>query len=224
MTRSNYNTPEPPKDPDSGLRNNHSGWHRYKLALIDANVRGEFHPWYVRHVKRFLESFADQRLSDINSGQVKTHLESLDPLQFRDDWRHIQYINAVEILITDTAGIPWGTDFPWEQFKQDARSISIDHPTLARETNGIDAVEPEFSKELSASHIAVLSELARELKLRDYAIRTEQTYCHWVQRFLLENAKVDADMLDQNHVKNFLSNLVLRRNCLLYTSPSPRDS
>ena len=136
MTRSNYNTPEPPKDPDSGLRNNHSGWHRYKLALIDANVRGEFHPWYVRHVKRFLESFADQRLSDINSGQVKTHLESLVPLQFRDDWRHIQYINTVEILITDTAGIPWGTDFPWEQFKQDARSISIDHPTLARETNG----------------------------------------------------------------------------------------
>ena len=212
MTHSNYNTPESSKDPDSGPKDNHSGWHRYKLALIDANVRGEFHPWYVRHVKRFLEIFADQRLSDINADQVKSHLESLDPLQFRDDWRHIQYINAIEILITDTAGIPWGTDFPWEHFKQDARSISINHPTLARETNGIDTVEPEFSKELSASHIAVLAELARELKLRDYAIRTEQTYCHWVQRFLLENVKVDADKLDQKHVKNFLSNLVLRRN------------
>jgi len=143
---------------------------------------------------------------------MKTHLESIDSLQFRDDWQHIQYIDAVEILINDTAGIPWGSEFPWEQYKQLARSIAIKHPTLARETNGIEIVEPEFSNELSTPHLMVLSELAREIKLRDYAIRTEQTYCHWVQRFLLENSKCDVDKLNQEHVKSFLSNLVLRRN------------
>ena len=212
MERSNYNTPGLSKDSDSGLDNYRSGWHRYKLALVDANVRHKYHPWYVRHVKQFLACFADQRLSDIDVSQMKAHLDNLDPHQFENDWQHVQYIDAIDILISNTAGLVWGSDFPWEQYKQEIQSVDINHPTLARETNGIDPVEPVFSKQLSDTHAEVISELARELKIRDYAIRTEQTYCHWVQRFLLENNSCATSELNQKQVKTFLSNLVLRRN------------
>ena len=105
-----------------------------------------------------------------------------------------------------------GNDFPWDHYQQSARSIDKGHPTLARETNGIDPVDPTFSISLSEPQRSALSKLSCELRLRDYAIRTEQTYCHWVERFFLENASCNVNELDKTHVKSFLSNLVLRRN------------
>jgi len=50
------------------------------------------------------------------------------------------------------------------------------------------------------------------LRENQYAIRTEQTYCYWVQRFLLFVGGNDLVVLTDQHVKNYLSSLVLQRN------------
>lgn len=73
-------------------------------------------------------------------------------------------------------------------------------------------MEPVFKANLEEWHHNSLLALCRELRVRRYAIKTEQTYCHWIQRFLLENPKLRTEKLDSAAVEAFLSNLVLRRN------------
>lgn len=189
-----------------------SGWHRYRKALLKAGVQEHLHRWYVLHVKSFLACFAGRRLTDLNSGDITDHLLSLNSLQFDSDWKHQQYIDAIHILISNTADLKWGKEVCWDDFTLAAVSLPLDHTTIARETDGINPVEPQFDRSLPESHKDSLLLLSKVLRLRDYAIRTEQSYCHWIQRFLLQNTSESIESLRQTHVRSFLSELVLRRN------------
>ena len=221
-------------DPTAITQSNASGWHRYKNSLIRRKIKGSIHRWYVLHAKAFLNSFYEQRLSELDADIVTIHLQQLGPALFKQDWQYKQYINAVEILLVDTAGLSWAKSIEWNQLKRNIASLPNSHATIARETDGLNPVEPVFNGNLEKWHRASLLALSCELRVRRYAIKTEQSYCHWVQRFLLANPKVKTEDLDSAAVEVFLSDLVLRRNvskstqnqaltCLLYTSPSPRD-
>lgn len=189
-----------------------SGWHRYRKALIAAGVRDNHHRWYVIHVKNFLSCFAGKRLSELDSCDITNHFQKLDSLQFDSDWKHQQYIDAVKILINSANDLSRVKDVCWDEFKYSANSLAIDHTTIARETDGNNTVKPVFHDSLPESHRESLLLLSNTLRLKDYAIRTEQSYCHWAQRFLLQNCKESIESLNQSHVRSFLSELVLRRN------------
>lgn len=207
-----YDSRFPSVDANKSYSSRSSGWHRYREALISAGVRDHLHRWYALHVKNFLACFAGKRISDLTAADVDEHLQKLDSLKFDSDWKHIQYIDAIQILMSSAADLAWVDDFTWDEFKLSAKSLDIDHATIARETDGSNPVEPQFSRSLPDKHRDSLLLLSSELRLRDYAIRTEQTYCHWVQRFLLQNTEEQPDNLNQTNVRAFLSELVLRRN------------
>ena len=189
-----------------------SGWHRYKLALCQTNIPENQHRWYVQHVKAFLEQHPGLRLTDMSADSVKLHLSQLSNLNFHHAWQQRQYVNAIEILLTSTAEIPWASEVPWKDLKSTLYSVDSSHSTLAREAIEGCPVEPVFSKDLPESHQASLKQLSLILRTTDYAIKTEQTYCHWVQRFLLKNGQSSLDELDELRVGAFLTSLTLRRN------------
>ena len=193
-------------------QNSASGWHRYKNSLVDRKIKESTHRWYVLHVKAFLSCFYEQQLSDLNAETVTIHLQQLGPARFRHDWQYLQYISAIEILLTDTAELHWAKTIEWEQLKKNIMSLDISHPTLARETDGSNPVDPTFNDTLNDWHKNSLLALSRELRVRRYAIKTEQSYCHWVQRFLLENPELKTEDLNSSTAERFLSDLVLRRN------------
>lgn len=199
-------------NPNSIALNNASGWHSYKISLTNRKIKSSVHRWYVLHVKAFLNYFTGMRLSDLNADTVNLHLQQLQPAQFQHDWQQRQYINAIEILLVDTAKLSWSGSIEWDQLKRNAASLPVNHPTIARETDGSNPVEPLFSSSLPEGHRNSLLALSRELRQRRYAIKTEQTYCHWVQRFLLDNVESEIDELDGARASSFLSGLVLRRN------------
>lgn len=192
--------------------NSPSGWHQYKSSLCFCEVKESAHRWYVLHVKKFLKYFNNQHLHELKPDAVSEHLQQLDPKLFREDWQHQQYIDAIEILLVHTAKLPWATNISWNQLKQAVSSIKINHPTLARETDGLKPIEPTFSADLPSCHSESLLEMSRELRTRRYAITTEHSYCHWVGRFLLENKQLQLNDLNESQVESFLSTLVLRRN------------
>ena len=142
-----------------------SGWHRYQKALVKAGVQEHLHRWYVIHVKTFLACFAGKRLTDLNAGDITDHFLSLNSLQFDTDWKHQQYIDAVHILISNTADLKWGNEVCWDDFTLVAISLPLDHTTIARETDGIKPVEPQFDQSLPESHKESLLLLSRVLRL-----------------------------------------------------------
>lgn len=192
--------------------NQASGWHRYKIDLQKAKIHDSAHRWYARHVKAFLASFNGKKLSDLSAKAVELHFKQLNPNQFPFDWQHLQYIEAIEILLTRTANLTWANDISWDECKLATYAITRKHATLARETDGINPVEPRFSGELTTPHRDSLVALSRILREKRYAIRTEESYCHWVQRFLHENQNLKLAGMQESAVEAFLSGLVLRRN------------
>jgi hypothetical protein len=155
-------------------QNDASGWHRYKNSLTKRKIKHYFHRWYVLHVKAFLDCFPGQRLSDLDADTVTTHLQQLESTHFQHDWQLRQYISAIEILLVDTATLTWSKTIEWDQLKRNITSIPIDHPTIARETDGCNPVDPVFAASLNDGHRQSLLALCRELRVRRYAIKTEK--------------------------------------------------
>jgi len=212
MRNSGFGNEFPSDENDSPSSGKKSGWHRFRDALIESEVEENLHRWYALHVKQFLACFSGKNIATLAHEDVLLHLRQLDPGYFESHWLHIQYIHSVQIFSTLVINANWAEQIDWETEKQLAVAIDTSHPTLARETDGVNPVDPQLSRELPEHHKKSLLLLSRELRLRDYAIRTEQTYCHWVQRFLLKNSNNPVDELGQSHVRGFLSELVLSRN------------
>ena len=196
-----------------GGRTDGSAWHLYREALVRAHIKQHCHSWYARHAQRFLANFAHCEIKLISEAQVEQHFESIPATWFKHDWQQAQYIDAVRILICEIYQLPWASDFPWANFTSSARTLTNDHCTLAREAINDTPNEPQHSEHLTPEHTNLLQLLSRSLRENNYAIRTEKTYCHWVQRFLLAVADTPSPAEPGNQqVKDFLSNLVLRRN------------
>jgi len=201
-----------PKGSKNTFSSEPSGWQRYRDALIKSGVKDTAHQWYVRNVKKFLACHAGVRIPEFSAKQIMLHLRELDERQFKDDWQHIQYIDSVQILFEQLSSADWVSKVPWDEFKSAAVTLDSNHPTLARETDGLTPVLPKFSPTLSIEKKDSLVALTQILRVKGYAIKTEQTYLLWVEQFLLQQKVANLEQINQQHVKSFLSGLVLRKN------------
>jgi len=92
-----------------------------------------------------------------------------------------------------TAGAPVARELDWAYWRDSARTLASDHPTIAREGGSLErgpaAVAPvsgaRFKEKRNApsaldsvrkDHARLLERLIAEIHRRKYSIRTEQTY------------------------------------------------
>jgi len=68
------------------------------------------------------------------------------------------------------------------------------------------------SDSLSPEYQVLLDQLVKQIRLRHFSIRTEQTYFHWVRRFLYSCPNYEAKKLGEAEVERFLSYLAIKRN------------
>jgi|GEM_PF-2321537 len=163
--RLDSNGPSDTIDRTAITRSNASGWHRYKNSLNKRKIKESTHRWYVLHVKGFLNTFYEQRLSELDADIVTIHLQQLGPTLFTEDWQYRQYISAVEILLVDTARLSWAKAIEWDQLKRNTASLPNSHATIARETDGLNPVEPVFHADLEEWHRITMLALSRELRV-----------------------------------------------------------
>ena len=57
------------------------------------------------------------------------------------------------------------------------------------------------------------------LRVRHYSYRTEQTYIHWIRRFILFHDKTHPDKMGEAEVARFLTHLAVERR----VSPSTQN-
>lgn len=191
-------------------------WSRFIDLAQHNGVKDTTVRWYVWHAERYLKALAGKRLAEHTGADVTGYLESVGRIGGMEDWQFRQIVDAVQMLLT-TANANVVGEVDWAYWRDSARTLAPDHPTIARERPGLagaSAVQPPISgarfkekrnppsalDEVRRAHPRLMERLAAEIRRRKYSIRTEQTDEAWVCRFILfcegrDPAEVGADRI-----------------------------
>ncbi|WP_342590443.1 phage integrase N-terminal SAM-like domain-containing protein, partial [methane-oxidizing endosymbiont of Gigantopelta aegis] len=164
-----------------------SGWNIYLSALLDRKIPEKARPWYVRHLKGLLAFLGknNKRLDEACAEDVKQYFMMRASEENLPDWLFSQIVEAVEVYFVDVLKPDWAEGFDWAYWREAATRLTVEHSTIAREvdriTSGNDLTP---SKSLSPQFQTLMDKLVEQIRVRHFSIRTEQTYAHWVRRFL----------------------------------------
>ena len=156
-------------------------------------------PWYQLRARQYIEA-SGMPLRQHTVEQVNAWHRALCNQAQLADWQVLQAIDAVEHLLC-FAHSPVANEIDWLALKDEARRLSAQHPTLARQTGPLPDDLPEWKRRLIG-----------EIRRRGYSWRTEQTYLQWLERLCHHAGSDSPDNLDETAIRSFLEALVVRRN------------
>ncbi|MCU7812937.1 MAG: integron integrase, partial [Candidatus Thiodiazotropha sp. (ex Notomyrtea botanica)] len=105
----------------------------------------------------------------------------------------------------------------WQYWFDSAKQLELDHPTTAREMTPDELSYRKTRKgegpinQVRIAHNDLLVRFTREIRRRDYAYRTEQSYEQWICRFILFCNNTSPLKAGANEVRLFLEHLAIRR-------------
>jgi integron integrase len=167
--------------------------------------------WYVRRAEAFVEAVRPTRMGEVSAEQVTGFFLKHARERRLTDWQFRQMVDAVQLLLVDLAQAPVASALDWDYWKEAGSGLTGEHPTVAARLRPEEAVEvtPRFAA--SADRLPLLKSLARTLRARRYAIRTEQSDLDWCHRFLGFCGATDAAELGPADVERFLVHLAADR-------------
>ncbi|MEL0082138.1 MAG: integron integrase [Gammaproteobacteria bacterium] len=191
-----------------------SGWQRYFDALLDRNIPESARPWLARRAKAFVDRLqSDGRgLNSALPEDATGFFNEVSRSGALRDWQFRQCVQSIEILVRDIGQLSWAESFDWNFWRQAASELPADHPTVARQSGVKRVDKDEAAEKVGAAFAPLLVQLVEEIRLRQYSIRTEQTYQHWVVRFLRRFPDARPESIGEQEVEGFLSDLAVRRN------------
>jgi len=192
-----------------------SGWNIYLSALLGRKISEKARPWYVRHLKGLLAFLGEnnKRLDEASVEDVTQYFMMRASEEKLPDWLFRQIVEAVEVYFVEVLKPDWSEEFDWAYWREAATRLTVEHSTIAREVDRITSGnELTASKSLSPQFQALMNKLVEQIRVRHFSIRTEQTYAHWVRRFLFCFPAKNVSDLGKHEVEQFLSDLAVRRN------------
>lgn len=204
---------KPVKKANEMTRSEISFWQRYCERLIGLGHTGKVGSYLTKWAQLFVYSLEGVRLKAVTQELIRRWIEDLDRNGDFELWQLHQALKAVEILMDeggDSAGSP---SIDWNELGSLCEELGSEHVTLARTQSAVEAVEKSLSKadcRLDAEAAAALRKLREVIRQRNMAIRTEQSYADWTERYLVYN-KGHLPPCPQQ-VPTFLNYLALERN------------
>jgi len=177
--------------------------------------------WHVLRAEQYLKAFPGKRLSEHSAEDVTGYLERVGRLDRIASWQFIQIIDAIQNLLR-TANATAADDVDWPYWRDSARTLASNHPTIAREggaPNDESASGERFKEKrnrpsdldtVRKNHAPLLERLAAEIRRRRYSIRTEQVYESWACRFILFCENRDPREVGAERIVAFLEDLAVR--------------
>ncbi len=206
--------PNPPGHPPPNRREAHrpSGWDQYLSVLERRRVPENQRQWYMRRAEAFVEAVKPARMGEVSAEQITAFFHDHAREQRLSEWQFRQMVDAVQLLLVDLSRSPGAAEVDWDYWKEAGKELATDHPTLATAQTPEQAVQSNPRYARSTDYHPVLKTLARTLRARQYAIRTEQTYVDWCHRFLRYIDKQDPTALAQVDAERFLAHLAADRH------------
>lgn len=208
---------------DPAMAYSHEFWGNYSLFLLKQNVKKGVISWYVLRTKQYIAEFPEEHIRTHTPHHVEQFLNKVGRESRLSPWQFGQVVDAIRILFSLALKLPWARDFDWEYWRESAKPLEVDHATVARDySNVLDGLatldgEERCSHELYQRYQPAIAEVVRAIRLKNYSIRTEQTYQGWVSRFFYFHKPDKVRDLNGQHVKHYLEYLALKRHVSVST-------
>jgi integron integrase len=193
-----------------------SFWHRYVEKVRESGVKAPFDQWMVKRAEQYIAAHPDRRLSEQTPADVAAYLTELGRQGTLKDWQLRQAVDAIQMLFA-LAGVAWLDEVDWQGWRDGARTLPHSHPTVARDYEPPFAppkeppAEPLAFAAIRAAHGPLLAKCVAAARVRGFAIRTEQTYLHWIMRYIAFLGNADPTTKDAAQVAAFLEHLAVER-------------
>lgn len=212
--QSSYNNPQTPYDQNF--------WDNYALFLAKQGVEKKYLSWYVLRTKQYVANYPDTSVRDHTHKQVEAYLDNFSAKHSLKRWQFIQVVDAIQTLFCLALKLPWAQDYDWDYLKGSAKTLEPDHPTIARDYSDALASLPEYEPqpydpEAKQKYQPIIADVIKTIRTKNYSIRTEKTYVHWVFRFLVFHKPDDAMALGADEVRIYLEYLAIKRNVSVST-------
>jgi integron integrase len=200
-------------------------WENYIEKTKAYNLKPATVRWHVKHAEEYIKAHASQRLAAQTPQDVTAYLQEKGRNSQLADWQFAQVVRALQILFADLVKAPWAVEFPWQDWIDNARELAPSHATLARDgdntssasTHPGTATDHEQSMEGLAKRFKQtfpehVERVVAEIRVRQYSIRTEQSYLDWLARFVQFHGMRNPAELGGTAIAAFLEHLVVTRH------------
>jgi integron integrase len=204
--------PDNPSSHDDKVR---SFWDRYVGKLHESGIKPPFDRWTVGRAEEYIAAHPERRLEEQTPADVDAYLSHLGRQAGLKDWQFRQAVDAIRLLFV-LAGVDWLGRVDWEHWRASGRTLAADHPTVARDYRPVGphtgpAAEPPSFAAIRAAHGALIERATAAIRVRGLAIRTEQTYLHWIMRYIGFLGNADPAEKGAAEVAGFLEHLTIER-------------
>jgi integron integrase len=190
---------------------NPSGWDRYLTLLEGARVPEPQRRWYVERAQAFIVAVRPTRMGEVTTEQISGFLTRYAREQRLSGWQFRQVVDALHLLLVQLAGNKAAQTLDWDYWRTAGEELSADHPTVAAALPAEAAVEARSSFVKAAEEWPLLKRMARVMRARGYAIRTEQAYLDWCHRFMRFCKGKSPESWGPSDVSAFLTHLAADR-------------
>ena len=217
-----------PPNPSTQEEEIRSFWHRYTEMVRNSGIKTPFDTWMVRRAEHYIAAHPDHRLADQTPAEVDAYLADLARNPALKGWQFRQAVDAIRMLFV-LAGVQWLEQVDWQQWRDSARALGRDHTTVAQDYRRVPAVGPrgdpldqsggagevaegpglegDSFAAIRQAHGRLLDRVAALIRGRGLATRTEQTYVHWIMRFIRFLGNRDPTGIGAAEVAAFLEQL-----------------
>jgi len=186
-------------------------WDRYIDLVRKEGIKQPADRWHVKWAERYIERFKGRKLATHIPADVNGYLAELGRDTRVKDWQFAQAVAAIRNLFV-LVGAAWLDEVDWHYWRDLSRTLTPDHPTLARESAAQRGTSPTRVPATTGADTPQVAPLIAELRRRHYSIRTEQAYRQWVCRFLRFLGKSDPRQAGASEVAAFLEQLAVKGN------------
>ena len=193
----------------------HRFWDRYLELLHKQGVKPPTDRWFVIRAEAYIKATAERRLVEQTPADVHRYLSDLGGIGRISDWQFRQSVDAIQKLF-ELVGVPWLREVDWDFWRDSARTLPANHPTIARASSQPRLPPPNSAasdqRPETENHPTGIDRLVTVIRQRNYSIRTEEAYRSWAERFLTFIGHRDPRTAGAAEVMSFLETLAVQGN------------
>lgn len=195
-------------------------WDNYINKSISYGVKQHVVRWYVKRAEEYIKAHQSVRLVQHTPEILESYLKGVGRQSGLKDWQFVQIVDALFILFVHMICPDWARDFQWDYWRQTAKGLSDSHPTIAKTESSEDfsvAHAGRSNKQVMSLFPDVFDRMIIEIRMRQYSIRTEQSYVSWVVRYISFCGDVHPEQLNEQNITQYLEYLAIRKNVAINT-------
>lgn len=183
----------------------------YKRVLTEAGVEELKQIYYVRWVRSFQRQ---AQLGDVavDLPEIQKFVDALRDREDGEDWKVLQCAKALKLWYQKVEQADWAWDWKIQLPVVGRSSRDI----RAKSDAELDALAERYAGksdegDLPERFVEFMREFRGACRSGQLALRTEDTYCNWVERFLIFEQPTSRDALDPDQARQFLDYLAVKR-------------